>query len=535
MFVNYLKVTFRNLLRHKTFSFINVFGLAVAMAVCMLIMLIIGDQKSYDRFQKNRDRIYRIETTGKDGKGMRTATSALPLGALLRTQYSGIEAAASLVKNIGGDLLYKDKIASGGGYFADDNLFRVMDFQLERGDTATALAKPFTMVISKEIADQLFRGQDPIGKTISFNDTGINPSGPETGNKETPYGRFTITGVLRPNPGKTSLPFKLLASLSSLPELTRDSILNYPPDNWDNVWSNYTYVLMEKGRSQAYLQQVLDRVSAGQYPKGAPDQFAFHAVALTDIMPADPIGNPTNTGMPKLVLYVLSVLCLIVMLSACLNYTNLSIARQLTRAKEVGIRKTSGATRGQIFTQFISEAVTMSLVSLVVSFGIVLFFQHLFAGLWLNRFLSISFHYTPGLVLLFIGFAIVVGIVAGLLPSLYMSLFNPINILKGLNHFKMFKRLTVRRILLVTQFCVSLVFIISTSLIYLQGDHILNFNYGFDKDNVVNIKMFKAENYPRFLQAISQSRYIDAVSTCAFLPATGTDMATQVRPAANLK
>ncbi|HEV2354506.1 MAG TPA: ABC transporter permease, partial [Puia sp.] len=364
MFANYLKVAIRNLLKHKTFSFINVFGLAVSMAVCMLIILIMADQRGYDRFQKNRDRIYRIETAARDGNGMRVASSALPLGELLRTQYSGIEAAASLARGIGGDLVYKDKIASGGGYFADDNLFRVMDFKLERGDTATALEKPFSVVITKELADQLFRGQDPIGKTISFNDTGINPSGPETGNKETAYGHFTITGILRTNPGKTSLPFKLLASLSSLKELTRDSILNYPPNNWDNVWTNYTYVLTQKGRSSKWLQDVLDQVSAEKYPKGPTDQFAFRAVALTDIMPAEPIGNPTNTGMPKLILYVLSVLCLIVMLSACLNYTNLSIARQMTRAKEVGIRKTAGATRGQIFAQFISEAVVVSLLSM---------------------------------------------------------------------------------------------------------------------------------------------------------------------------
>ena len=260
MFANYLKVAIRNILKYKTFSFINVFGLAISMAVCMLIILITADQKGYDRFHRNKDRIYRIETVGKNGNEMRVASSALPLGELLMTKYSGIEASASLVKNIGGDLLYKDKITSGGGYFADGNLFRVMDFRLERGDARTALEQPFSLVIAKPLADQLFPGEDPIGKTITFNDRGINPSGPESGNKETTYGQFLITGVLSPNPGKTSLPFQLLASLSTLNALTKDSVINYPPNNWDNVWTNYTYVLLEKGRPAASLQNILNQV-----------------------------------------------------------------------------------------------------------------------------------------------------------------------------------------------------------------------------------------------------------------------------------
>jgi putative ABC transport system permease protein len=535
MFANYLKVAFRNILKYKTFSVINVFGLATSMSVCMLIILITADQKGYDRFHRNRDRIYRVETVGKNGNEMHVASSALPLGELLRTNYSGIEATASLVKSIGGDILYKDKIASGGGYFADGNLFRVMDFRLARGDARTALDKPFSLVIAKDLADQLFPHEDPIGKTITFNDRGINPAGPESGNKETTYGQFLITGVLSPNPGKTSLPFQLLASLNTLTALTRDSVLNYPPNNWDNAWTNYTYVLMEKGKPAAYLQHILDQVSAKQYPKTSPYQFAFRPVLLSDIMPADPIGNPTNTSMPKIVLLILSVLCLIVMLCACLNYTNLSIARQMTRAKEVGVRKASGATRGQIFTQFIIEAVLLSFLSMILSLGFLLYFQHLFTGMWLNRFMDISFRYTPLLFLIFFGFSIAIGIIAGLLPSIYMSLFNPAHILKGMNSFKFFKRLTLRKTLLVVQFCVSLIFLISTSLIYLQGDHILNYDYGFNKDNIVNIKLFKAENYDRFAQAISGDKDIRAVSACAVPPAIGDDFGQMTRKSVNPK
>jgi len=533
MLRNYLTVGLRNILKHKSFSFINIFGLAAAMSVCMLIIMVIADQEGYDGWQTNRDRIYRIQTTGKNGSRMQTATSALPLGDKLRKDYTGIEAAATLVRGIGGDVLYKHQIASGGGYFADGNLFRVMDFHLEQGDARTALEKPFSMVITADLAAQLFHNEDPIGKTVKFNNTGLLPGGPESGNIESSYGQFLITGVLKPNPGKTTLPFKLLASLSSMANLAKDTLLSYKPNDWNEVWNNYTFVLMEKGHSRTELQNILDRISGKEYPKGPGDQFAFKAAPLSDLMPADPICNPTNIAMPRIILVILSALCLVVMLSACLNYTNLSIARMLTRTKEVGIRKVSGATRRQVFTQFISEAILMSLLSLVVSFLILLFLQQLFSGLWLNQFMKITFHYTPTLFLIFLGFSVGVGFLAGLLPSIYISLFNPVHVLKGLNNLRFFSRLTLRKVLLVVQFCVSLIFIISTSLIYLQGKHVLNFDYGFKKENVVNVKLYKLENYYRFAQAIATSRDIGAVSTCSFLPATGTNMSEMIHKAAN--
>lgn len=521
MLANYLTVGIRNILKHKVFSLINVFGLAAAMSVCMLIIMIIADQRGYDQFHVNKDRIYRIQTVGKNGNEMHTASSPLPLAALLRKDYAGIEAAAGVMRQIGGNLIYHNKIASGAGYFADGNLFQVMDFALSEGDPRTALNKPFSLVISQELAEQLFPHEDPIDKIVTFNDNGMMPGVPTTGNKETPYGLFMITGVLKPNPGKTSLPFALLASLSSLNLLAKDSILAYTPNNWSNVWRNYTYVLMKKGETKSDLQHILDQVSARQYPKGGSDQYRLEAMPLANIMPAETINNPTCVSIPRFVLTILTVLCLVVMLSACLNYTNLSIARLLTRTKEVGIRKVAGATRKQIFVQFILEAVLVSLFSLLFSLVLLIGVQHLFTGLWLNEVLGITFTYTPGIFLTFLGFSLVVGFVAGLLPAIYISLFNPIAMLRGREGVRVMKRLTLWKVLLVTQLCVSLIFIISTTLIYLQGNRVMSLEYGFNKDNVVDIKLIKTENYDRYAQAISTNNHVRAIAACAFPPATG--------------
>lgn len=233
MFKNYLKTAWRNLTRNRTFGFINIFGLAVSMSVCLLIILIINDQNSYDDFISNHGRVYRIHTQSKAGDFKLTASSAFPLADELRS-YSSVEASAALFRNLGGDLFYKDKTASGGGYFADDNLFKVLDYKLKEGNVKTALSQPRSLVISEEIARLLFDNEDAMGKVVTLNHTGINPGGNESGSKETTYGQFIITGVLQNNPGKTSLPFKMLASLSTVNGLTKDSVLQSAPNDWNN-------------------------------------------------------------------------------------------------------------------------------------------------------------------------------------------------------------------------------------------------------------------------------------------------------------
>ena len=534
MIQHYLVAAWRSLRKHPGFSLINILGLAASMSTCLLIILIIADQDNYDQFHPNKDRIYRVHTLGK-AEGMKeTASSALPLAEEIRKHYPGTEATAALVKNIGGDVFYNDKIASGGGYFADENLFKVLHFPLADGDPATALTKPFSLVISQTMATQLFKNEDPIGKRVRFTDKGINPAGPEVGNKEVAYGDFTITGVLQPLPGKTSLPFELLASLNTLTALTRDSILNYPPGDWSNIWSNYTYVLLEKGKTRADLQRILDQVSTKQYAHLQNNGFYFKAEALEDIMPGRAIGNNTNTAIPEGVLLFLSILCLIIILSACLNYTNLSLARSLTRAKEVGIRKVSGASRRQVFTQFITESVLVSFIALLIGAALLLALQPLFTSLWLNRFFHISFEFNARILGIFLTFSLAVGLIAGLLPAIYISLFNPIQIIKSISSVRIFQGLTLRKILLVVQFAVSLIFIVSATLIYAQTMHVFNFDYGFNKDNVINVKLYQTDNYLRFAQSISGSPQVSAVSACSYPPSSGTQNATIAKKSDNL-
>jgi putative ABC transport system permease protein len=535
MIKNYFKTARRNLIKNKIFSFINIAGLAVSMSVCLLIINIIADQKSYDQFHANKNRIYRVLTYGGSGNDFKTASSAFPLAKKLKQEYPGIEQSAGLVRNIGGDMLYNEKAASGGGYFADGGLFKVLDFKLAKGDAATALQNPFSLVISADIAKDLFNNDEPIGKAVQFNDKGISPGTPEKANRETSFGVFTITGVLQNPPGKTHLPFKLLASLSTLPALAAAKKIDWKAEDWDNVWTSYTYVLLDKNKKKADLQKALDEIASKQFPKGGANQYQFKAQPLANITPADPIGNETHISMPATLLLIISILGMIVMLSACLNYTNLSVARSLSRAKEVGLRKVAGATRTQIFAQFICESVIVSLAALVLAVGLLYFLKPAFAGLWFNQFLNIGFRQNISVVLIFIAFSIFIGFIAGVLPSLYISAFNPLSMLKNFWGIKLFKRVTLRKVLLVTQFCVSLVFIISTAVLYRQTNLILNFDYGFNKNNIIDVNLYKPENYLRFAQAVAANKNVTGVSACSFMPATGTQNGTQIYKAEELK
>jgi putative ABC transport system permease protein len=528
MLKNYIKIAWRNLIRNKSFSLINIIGLAVSMSICLLIIMIVMDQYSYDSYHSKKDRIYRVHTTEYQTNQGETASSALPLAEKLKSEYPMIENAAAINSEIGGDIIYEEKFASGGGYFADENLFKILDFNFKEGDPNTALKAPFSMVITSELADILFNNESALGKTVAFHDKDIRATDIEEGNIETDFGYFTITGVLNPNPGKTHLPFKLLASLSTMKSLPKGSLMSADEQDWNNVWTNYTYVLLEEGHNKSDLQPILDNVSEEIYGSKFQGKHSFQAVVLGEINPMGIIGNTTHIGIPKLVLWILGVLCIIVMLSACLNYTNMSVARALTRIREVGIRKVSGASKTQIFAQFITEAVVISLCSLVLAFVFLQLLQKGVAGMTFDKYLKISFEQNLPAILIFIGFSIVVGFLAGLLPASYVSKLNPINLFNKLSGVRMFRNLRIRNILLVVQFSISLIFIISVVLIQSQSKHMLNFEYGFEKENIVTVKLFNHENYSRFAQSVGSNPSVRAVGATSLLPAGGWNFGTEV-------
>lgn len=522
MLINYLKLAIRNLNKYKVFSLINIGGLAISISVCLLIISILADQKSYDQFHTKKDRIFRVLTNTGSSE---MATSSFHLGNEIVSNQTGIEKTATLVRGFGGDIFYNEKMASGGGYFADGNLFEIFDYKLIEGDPNTALKAPRSLVISEKLSRQLFYNENPIGKSVRFKNTGVNPIGVDHGNQETDYGLFTITGILDQNPGKTHLPFQVLTSLETIKALANDSLLNTDFNNWEFVWGCYNYALVSENNSKDELQSALDNVSKEKFTN-VP--YFFKAQPLGEITPGPMVGNTTHVFIPKMFLVFLSGLCLIIILLAGFNYTNLTLARSFTRAKEVGIRKVSGANRGNVFYQFICESVVMSLASFVLALPILFILQNVFSKFVINQYINITFDHSPGLYLIFIGFSVGVGVIAGFFPSLFISAFSPIQILKNINNTKIFKKLSLQQGLLLVQFCFSLIFIISALLIFRQTDHIFNYEYGFDKDNVVNVTLYNSDNYTRFAQSINSHKDVSAVGAASLLPSAGSGTGMQI-------
>ena len=522
MISNYLKLAIRNLLKNKVFSIINIGGLAISTSVCLLIISIIADQKNYDQFHTKKDRIFRVLTNTGSSE---MATSSFQLGDEIVSKHTGIEKTATLVRGLGGDIFYNDKMASGGGYFADGNLFEIFDYKLIEGDPNTALNSPRSLVISEKLSKQLFYNENPIGKSVRFKNTGVNPIGVDHGNQETDYGLFTITGILDQNPGKTHLPFQVLTSLETIRALAKDSILNTDFNNWELVWECHNYALLSENNSQVDLQVALDKISKEKFTN-VP--YSFKAQALGEITPGPMVGNTSHVFIPKMFLIFLAGLCLIIILSAGFNYTNLTLARSFTRAKEVGIRKVSGAKRGQVFYQFICESVVISLASFVLAIPLLFILQNIFSKFVINQYINITFEHDPSLYLIFIGFSILIGVLAGFFPSLYVSAFSPIQILKNVTNIKIFKKLSLQRGLLLVQFCFSLIFIISAVLVFRQTDHIFNYEYGFNKDNVINITLYNPDNYARFSQSISSHKDVSAIGAASLLPSAGRGTGMQI-------
>jgi putative ABC transport system permease protein len=287
MFFNYLKVGIRNILKFKVFSFINIFGLAVAMSVCMLIILMLADQNRYDAFHEKKERIYRI-LSNYEGSRQAYATSAYPLAKALRTEYPIIEEATNLTPGIGGDVSYQQKLADIRGYFADASFFNVFSFELEHGDKGSALTKPNSMVVSSEVASLLFNDENPIGKSVEFADRQLPFPEKFAGQSSVQWGSFTITGIIDETKYKSHLKFDVLISSSSQQTLIAENKIEDLSNNWEWYFRTYTFVLLDKDKNSEDLSAALNDLVAHKYVGLTSEQvkgFNLISAALVDTQP----------------------------------------------------------------------------------------------------------------------------------------------------------------------------------------------------------------------------------------------------------
>jgi putative ABC transport system permease protein len=531
MFRNYFKVGVRNILKYKTFSFINIFGLAVAMSVSMLIILMLMDQNRYDQFHEKKNRIYRILSNYENSK-QPYATSPYPLAAALKSEYPIVEETTNLTPGPAGDATYNQHMVEMRGYFADPAFFRVFSFKLENGDDETALTRPNSIVISRVIANKLFGSEDPVGKVIEFSDRQLSfPLRFDgVGAAAVNWGNFTVTGVIDESAYKSHLKFDVLMSSSSRQALINEKKIEDLNNNWEWYFRCYTYVLLNSGRNEDDLSKALGDLVAHKYKDIKAEHtkgFVLLPQALGDIQ-LGLSGNDTDNRMPGLGYYLLTVLATVIMLSACLNYTNLSVARALTRAKEIGVRKVTGANKRALVTQFLSESIITSLLAMIMA--VVLLFTVIkpgFQSLWVNRYLEFELPASFSTYVVFVAFGVAIGTIAGFYPAFYLSSYQPIKALKNLGSVTSGK-LGLRKVLSVSQFVFSLFFITTSILIFNQFKHYMEFDYGFDAKNIVNIELQGAD-YKKLMNELNSVTGISTISASDLIPATGRSNGNELK------
>jgi len=472
MLSNFLKISARSLVRYKLFSFINIIGLTISMAVGMIMIAMLSDLRSYDHFHEKKDRVYRVVTADRnaDNSGANFASASVKAGKQIRATIPGLEGVTIIKNGIGGDATAGEITLPLDVKAADASFFTVFTFPLLAGNPATALKEPYSVVLTEKAAGKLFGKGEALGKAVKL-------------------GAYecVVTGVMKDIPKLSHLRFEGLLSFATLEGQKKDADEDLL--NWENIQSSYVYLALPEKAAPSTWQAYLDGISATENARLKNRKITLSLQPLTSIALTQGLANQIGPSLDSTTPWVLGGLTFIVMLSACFNYTNLSIARSLRRSKEVGLRKVMGALRSQIVGQFITESVLISLLALV--FSLILFLFLRIGFLSLHPFLSdlLTLDLSPRLLLYFVALAVGIGILAGFLPALFFSRINATTVLKDASSLQLFRRINLRKGLIVAQYTFSLIFISATLVGYKQYRGFVTFDLGFTTDNILNIRL----------------------------------------------
>ncbi len=518
MIKNYLIIAARNLKHKKVFSFINIFGLALGMSLCLLIITILKDQFGFDRFHPDADRIYRINTEAlrKNGSKEGYASSPLALAKTIENKYTYIEKSVPLVRAMNGEAEANGKVLSLNSFITTPQFFDVFGYTLLYGNSIVALNEVNTIVITENTAERFFGKKNPVGEIIKY--TGL--------------GDFRITGVIKKPTGKTHLEFDALTSYTSLSALIKSESVRVREDDWNDYYMNYTYVKL-KGNEAATLEKELSAIAKDKYAKleleSRDKGYRFYLQPLNKIVPGPMLSNNMGSALPLPLLLFLVGLAAVVIISAGFNYNSLSLASSLSRSKEIGIRKATGARRNQLIFQFLTEAILTSVISLALAMIIYTFIlKPGFYKLTVIQSMDISLDGDIMLYILFLIFSVVVGFASGILPALFLSSMNPVKALKDIGGKSMVPKLGFRRVLLVVQFSAALLFVIAMINMYRQINYVINAEYGFNKEDIVSIDM-QGNSYDKVKQALEKYSGVELVSGISHTIGTWRDRGTDIR------
>ncbi|HEY0109097.1 MAG TPA: ABC transporter permease, partial [Fibrella sp.] len=444
MLTNYFKIAFRNLWRNKVFSSINVVGLSVGLASCLLLFVYIAHELSYDDFQQKANRLVRVTMEySMEGKAVKIPVTGTKVAPEFGRQFPEIESGVRLINReavvVNGDRQFSEKRL----VFADSAFFTLFSFPLRKGNPKTALAGPNLVVLSETTAQAYFGAEDPVGKTIRINTGGS-------------FRDYAVTGVVEDCPANSQIKYDLLASFMTLQAAKTEE--------WYS--SNYaTFLLLRTPEAISRLQAKIPGFMKTQFSKEEMSPGNYLTYNLEPLRRVhlhsdvegffEPNGDLTN-------IYIFGSIALLILLIACVNYVNLATSRAVERAQEVGVRKVMGARQGQLFGQFIGESVLITSLSLVLALLLASLTLPLFNALSDRQF-SVGVWFKPYTILMLLGVGVLVSLVAGSYPALVLARYQPVQVLSG--HLKTTGAGQFRRALIVFQFAITAFLIISTLLV----------------------------------------------------------------------
>lgn len=497
MIRNYIKITFRNIKRHKGYSFINIAGLSMGMACCLLILLWVQDETGFEKFHDNADRIYRINIIDNlSSQSIYAGITPPAAGPYLKDNYPEVENATRIL----GTGLWK--LQRGGqtfteyGWFVDPSFFEIFTFPFVKGQSDASLSDPLSMVLPKGMAHKIFGNEDPVGKSLTVNDK---------------YA-ITVTGVIE-NAPKNSM----FADMNFLvpTELSRRSGVNL--EAWGSIMYS-TYVRLRKDADAAELNKKISSIYKEQYPQ--LDKVTLYLQPLLDIhLHSENIVVGMGGGGNIRYVYIFSALAVFILLLACINFMNLSTARSEKKAREVGVRKVVGAVKSDLVMQFFGESLFLTVLALSIALALVFLFLPAFSSMTAKSLalgdMDLSFILGIGFVTLF------TGLISGSYPAFFLSSFQPVKVLRsaagkassgGSKH--------LRRVLVVFQFSISVILLVCTFTVMAQMSFIKNRDLGYDKEQVIYLRL-RGEiysNYSSFKDELLRNPEIVSVSLISDLP-----------------
>lgn len=480
MWKNYTKVALRTMRRHVLYTGINVSGLAIGIACCILIMAFVRHEWSYDTFHEKADHLHRVVISMKDAEGgrRRTATTPAPLAPALAEEYPGI---VRTVRFADGRAVvqYRDKIFREVLLFTDASVLEMFSFSVLRGNPNTALMDLNAVVLTASMAEKYFGANDPMGQVLQI---GLDPDQPQA---------YTVTGVVADPPSHSSIDFNFLLRLEPTPSYQQMG------DNWGSSFLNTYVEVADAGFAEGFETRSLpfvekyfgDRIAdsrEGGTLSQDEDAWQMHLQPIKAVHLDSEIRwglmPPSNPSYS----YILSGIALLVLLIACINFVTLALSRSVDRAKEVGVRKVVGAKRAQVVRQFWGEALVLSLLALLLGIGLAMLFLPTFNAL-ADKSLRLSMLGEGPMLLGFLGLVLVVGLVAGGYPAFALARYRPVEVLKG--RLKAGRRHRWSRALVVVQFTLSVALIISTLIMARQLDFMRSKDLGYETEQIVVLPM----------------------------------------------